>query len=294
MDKGKLAKQRDDQAKELLTECRLCPRKCEVNRLKGERGFCGGGRLACISSVGPHFGEEPVLVGRHGSGTIFFAGCNLKCLFCQNYQISHLNQGDEVSGGKLAEEMLYLQYIGCHNINLVTPTHFVPQIIEALGIAYSKGLELPIVYNCGGYESLEALKLLDGLVDIYMPDLKYTDPQVGEKLSQALDYYQVAKVAIKEMFCQAGDLELDGRGIAQRGLLLRHLVLPHGLAGTEEAMRFVSQEVSVDTYINIMDQYRPCYKATETPRLNRRITNEEYHKALEIARSFGLHRFADW
>ncbi len=294
MDKGKLAKQRDDQVKGLLTECRLCPRKCEVNRLKGEKGFCGGGRLARISSVGPHFGEEPVLVGRHGSGTIFFAGCNLKCLFCQNYQISHLNQGDEVSGEGLAEEMLYLQYIGCHNINLVTPTHFLPQIIEALGIAYSKGLELPIVYNCGGYESLEALKLLDGLVDIYMPDLKYTDPQVGEELSQAPDYYQVAKGAIKEMFRQVGDLELDQRGIAQRGLLLRHLVLPDGLAGTEEAMRFIAQEVSVDTYVNIMDQYRPCYKATETPRLNRRITKEEYQKAMEIARGFGLHRFADW
>ncbi len=293
MVKKKLAKERANQAKELLTKCKLCPRDCKVNRLKGGMGVCGGGKLARIASVAPHFGEEKVLVGRHGSGTIFFAGCGLRCSFCQNYQISHLNQGKEVSAAKLAEEMLYLQYIGCHNINLVTPTHFLPHIIKALGIAYSKGLELPIVYNCGGYESLEALELLDGLVDIYMPDLKFTDPGVGEELSHAADYYPVAQKAIREMHRQVGDLEVDGEGIAQRGLLLRHLVLPNGVAGTQEAMRFIAQEVSVNTYVNIMDQYRPCYKATENPQLNRRITKEEYQKALEIARGYGLHRFAD-
>jgi len=293
MEKEKLAKQKAKQARELLAECCLCPRGCGVNRLRGEGGFCGGGKLVRISSVGPHFGEERVLVGRHGSGTIFFAGCSLKCIFCQNYQISHLNQGMEIASEDLAEEMLYLQYIGCHNINLVTPTHFVPQIIDALGVAYSKGLNLPIVYNCGGYESTDVLKLLDGLVDIYMPDLKFTEPQVGEKLSQAPDYYQMAMEAIKEMNRQVGDLELDGRGIAQKGLLLRHLVLPDELAGTEEAMRFIAQEVSVDTYINIMDQYRPCYRGEEIPQINRRITRGEYQKALEIARGFGLHRFAD-
>ncbi len=293
MDKEKLAKERAELAKEFLIECKLCPRGCGINRLKGKQGFCGGGRLARISGVGPHFGEERVLVGRHGSGTIFFSGCNLKCIFCQNYGISHLNEGREVSDEELAEEMLYLQYIGCHNINLVTPTHFVPQIIKALEIAYSKGLELPIVYNCGGYESWEVLKLLEGLVDIYMPDLKFADPQVGEELSQAPDYYQVAQQAIKEMHRQVGDLAINGKGRAQKGLLLRHLILPEGLAGTEEAMRFISQEISPDTYVNIMDQYRPCYKAKETPPLNRRITREEYQKALQIAKGFGLHRFAD-
>lgn len=293
MEREKLTKQRADQARELLAECKLCPRRCVVNRLRGESGFCGGGKLVRISSVGPHFGEERVLVGRHGSGTIFFAGCSLKCIFCQNYQISHLNQGMEIASEDLAEEMLYLQYIGCHNINLVTPTHFVPQIIDALGVAYSKGLNLPIVYNCGGYESTDVLKLLDGLVAIYMPDLKFTEPQVGEELSQAPDYYQMAMEAIREMYRQVGDLELDRRGIAQKGLLLRHLVLPNGLAGTEEAMRFIAQEVSVDTYVNIMDQYRPCYRGEEIPQINRRITRGEYQKALEIARGFGLHRFAD-
>jgi len=293
MIKEELAKERAIQARELLTKCKLCPRECEVNRLKGERGLCGGGRLARLASVGPHFGEERVLVGRHGSGTIFFAGCSLRCSFCQNYQISHLNQGEEVSGEKLAEEMLYLQYIGCHNINLVTPTHFLPQVIEALSIAFCKGLELHIVYNCGGYESLEALKLLDGLVDIYMPDLKFTDPEVGERLCQAADYYPVAQEAIKEMHHQVGDLEVDGRGIARRGLLLRHLVLPDGLAGTQEAMRFIAQEVSLHTYVNIMAQYHPYYQATDSPQLNRKITGEEYLKALEIARGYGLYRFAD-
>ncbi|OGP65760.1 MAG: radical SAM protein [Deltaproteobacteria bacterium RBG_16_42_7] len=268
---------------EILKNCTLCPRNCRVDRTSGEVGVCKTGDKPFISSYNPHFGEESPLVGRHGSGTIFFARCNLLCLFCQNWTISHLGEGSEISFEALADIMMTLQNYGCHNINLVTPTHQVPMIIKSLEIAIGKGLNVPFVYNCGGYESVDTLKILDGIVDIYMPDFKYSDPQVALRYSKAKDYPQIAKAAIKEMHRQVGDLVIDDRGIALRGLLVRHLVLPEGLAGTEEVVRFLAGEISPNTYTNIMAQYYPCFKAVELPPLDRRITNEEYRKAVKAA-----------
>lgn len=273
----------------ILEHCTLCPRNCKVNRLNDEKGFCGVGLLPLVSSVGPHFGEEPELVGRNGSGTIFFAGCNLGCLFCQNYDISHLRHGDEISTKDLAKEMLTLQKAGCHNINLVTPSHVVPQIVEALIYAVEKGLDIPIVYNTGGYDALDTLKLLDGIVDIYMPDAKFVDPKNSKKYCNAEDYPDIMKTAIKEMHRQVGDL-IVSKGIAVKGLLVRHLVMPQGLAGTREAIHFLATEISRNTYVNIMDQYRPYYKASDFPEINRRITQAEYEEAVEMARKEGLWR----
>jgi len=278
------------QAQEILKSCRLCPRECQVNRLAGEKGYCGTGAQAVVSSYSPHFGEEDPLVGRGGSGTIFFTHCNLLCLFCQNYEISHLGEGQEVSADRLAKFMLTLQEMGCHNINFVTPTHVVPQILSALVLAIAGGLRIPLVYNTGGYDSLETLKILDGLVDIYMPDLKFMDGEVAYKFCRARDYPQKAKEAIKEMHRQVGDLIINEKGLAERGLLVRHLVMPGGLAGTREAMRFLAQEISPNTYVNIMAQYRPCGEAAKYPPLNRRITQAEYDEALAIAQEEGIHR----
>jgi len=283
-------RERAARAKELLSECKLCPRQCGVDRMAGETGFCGVGEVAAVASYSPHFGEEPPLVGRGGSGTIFFAGCNLGCIFCQNYDISHLRRGGEVCPEELAEVMLALQKLACHNINFVTPTHVVPQILEALAVARTNGLELPLVYNCGGYESLETIKLLDGVVDIYMPDMKYSDSSVSKALSKAEDYWDACRAAVKEMHSQVGDLTIDSRGVAVSGLLVRHLVLPEGLAGTGQVMRFLAEEISVDTYVNVMDQYRPCYKADQDNRLTRHITAKEYAEALGEARDQGLHK----
>lgn len=232
-----------------------------------------------------------MLVGRGGSGTIFFTGCNLHCVFCQNYEISQLGEGREIPVEELAAWMLRLQEIGCHNINFVTPTHQAPQIVEALALAREEGLRLPIVWNCGGYESVEALRLLDGIVDIYMPDFKYGDSQVAARFSDAPGYFEVARAALKEMHRQVGDLEVRD-GIARRGLLIRHLVLPGGLAGTEKVLRFIAEELSRETFVNIMAQYYPTYKAWQYPELARRITPEEYREALEIARRLGLSRAA--
>lgn len=273
----------------LLEHCVLCPRRCGINRLDNKKGFCGVGLLPLVSSVGPHFGEEPELVGRGGSGTIFFAGCNLGCWFCQNYDISHLRHGEEVSTKELAKEMLTLRRIGCHNINLVTPTHIVPQLVEALIYAAEEGLDLPIVYNTGGYDSVDVLKLLDGIIDIYMPDAKYADSQMSKKYSQAEDYPEVMRNVIKEMYTQVGDLVVDG-GIAIKGLLVRHLVMPEGIAGTKEIMHFIATEISKNTYVNIMDQYRPCYKAYEFPEISRGITPAEYSEAISIAKEEWLWR----
>ncbi|MDP8248714.1 MAG: radical SAM protein [Candidatus Tritonobacter lacicola] len=275
---------------ELIDPCGLCPRRCGSRRKSGETGFCGIDDRIVVASHGPHFGEEEPLVGFHGSGTIFFSGCNLGCIFCQNYDISHLGAGRPVSPAELAGTMLSLERSGCHNINLVTPTHQVPGIVEAVGAAARGGLGVPIVYNCGGYESVEVLKLLDGIVDIYMPDAKYSDGEVSSALSSAPDYPEMMFDALREMHRQVGDLETDGRGIATRGLLVRHLVLPGGLAGTERVMEFIAGELSTDTYVNIMAQYRPCYRAGEEPRLMRGITMEEFSEALAIAGSHGLHR----
>jgi len=283
---------RAEEALARLGECKLCPRECGVNRLAGEKGFCRTGRYAWIASFGPHFGEERVLVGGGGSGTIFFTHCNMACVFCQNYTISHLGEGREVLPQELAQIMLHLQKRGCENINFVTPTHVVPQILEALVLALEGGLNLPLVYNCGGYESVETLKLLDGIFDIYMPDAKYGDDEVAEKLSGIKKYTYYMKEALKEMHSQVGDLVLDKRGVAQRGLLVRHLVLPKGLAGTGAVMRFLAEEISRDTFVNIMEQYRPCYRAFDFPEISRPITIAEYEEALKIAREEGLWRFA--
>jgi len=281
---------RVSEARAILKSCRLCPRECEVDRTANEKGYCRTGILPVVSSYSPHFGEEDPLVGFKGSGTIFFTHCNLLCLFCQNYEISHLGEGREVAPDRLAKMMLDLQEMGCHNINFVSPTHVVAQILEALSLAIAAGLRVPLVYNTGGYDAVETLKLLDGIFDIYMPDLKFMDGEVAEKFCRAKDYPERAKAAIQEMHRQVGDLTIDPRGIAERGLLVRHLVLPGGLAGTRQVMRFLAREVSPYTYVNIMAQFRPCGEAMEHPPLNRRITPAEYEEALRMAHEEGIRR----
>lgn len=273
-----------------LESCEICPRSCGVNRLEGELGYCRSGRYARVSSFTPHFGEEPPLVGSHGSGTIFMTGCNLRCVFCQNYDISHLGEGREVSATKLAEMMVCLADGGCHNVNFVTPTHFVPQILEALVEATEMGLSVPLVYNSGGYDSVETLRLLDGIFDIYMPDAKYGTDAAAKKYSDAADYTGVMKAAILEMHRQVGPLEVGDDGVAVRGLLVRHLVLPENLAGTAEVVRFLAEEVSPETYLNVMAQYHPCYRAHQFPELSRPITLREYAEAVNLARVAGLDR----
>lgn len=277
-------------AEEILKECVLCPRHCRVDRTSGELGFCRTKNKPFVASWGPHFGEEKPLVGRFGSGTIFFSYCNLGCIFCQNWTISHLGEGSEMSFEKLAKLMLSLQQTGCHNINLVTPTHQIPMILRSVAIAVNMGLNIPIVYNCGGYESVVSLKILDGVIDIYMPDFKYSNPEMALKYSKAKDYPEAAKTAIKEMHRQVGDLIIDERGVALRGLLIRHLILPEGAAGTGEVVRFIAEEISRNTYLNIMDQYRPCCEAFEHPPLDKRITKKEYKEAVEMAINAGLKR----
>jgi len=277
-------------ATSLLRSCHLCPRHCGANRLKDELGACRTSCEAIISSYGPHFGEESPLVGRHGSGTIFFANCNLRCLFCQNYSVSQLGEGKKASKEELASMMLSLQAQGCHNINLVSPTHVIPQILQALEIAMESGLRLPLVYNSGGYDSVETLSMLDGIIDIYMPDMKYSDERVARELSGIEDYPSVNRAAVKEMHRQVGDLKISAEGVAQRGLLVRHLVLPGGLAGTGEAVSFISREISPNTYTNIMAQYHPCYKAYDIPDLARPISTAELQQAVELAHQAGLNR----
>ncbi len=270
-----------------MNPCTLCPRRCEVYRGKGETGFCGIGEMPVVSSVGPHFGEESVLVGAGGSGTIFFAGCNLGCVFCQNFDISHHRHGREITIEQLAQSMLGLQNYGCSNINFVTPTHVIPAITAAIELARKSGLTLPTVYNTGGYDSLEMLKLLEGFVDIYMPDMKYSDSEVAEELSAAPDYPEVNLAAVKEMHRQVGDLKVES-GLAMRGLLVRHLVLPEKLAGSFEVIDFLAEQISTSTTINVMDQYRPCYKAASHPKINRRPTPEEIASVRQYAIKKGL------
>ncbi|MHC4752648.1 MAG: radical SAM protein [Planctomycetota bacterium] len=272
---------------EYMNPCTLCPRKCKVNRSKGETGFCGVGDTPIVSSVAPHFGEESILVGSGGSGTIFFAGCNLGCVFCQNFDISHYRHGRQMTIEQLAQSMLELQNYGCSNINFVTPTHVVPAITAALELARESGLTLPTVYNTGGYDSVETLKLLEGFVDIYMPDMKYSDPKVAEELSAASDYPAVNFAAIKEMHRQVGDLQVKN-GLATRGLLVRHLVLSENLAGSFEIIDFLAEKISRKTTINVMDQYRPCYKASAHPKINRRPTLEEIETVCQYAIQKGL------
>ena len=283
-------KERVERARAILECCELCPRCCCVNRLRGETGMCRTASEAVVSSDGPHFGEEAPLVGSRGSGTIFFTHCNLRCMFCQNYTISQLGDGRPVTKGEIAKMMLSLQQRGCHNINLVSPTHVVPQILEGLQVAAGLGLSIPLVYNSGGYDSVETLKLLDGIVDIYMPDMKYSDEINARRFSGVRDYPAVNQAAVKEMHRQVGDLELDEHGVAKRGLLVRHLVLPNGIAGTEKVVRFLAEEVSVNTYLNVMAQYYPSHRAFKIPALSRPPTRQEFADAVNLAREYGLER----
>ena len=282
-------KRRAEEAHARLAACDICARECGVNRLESaEKAGCHTADRALVSSYGPHFGEEDPLVGRGGSGTIFFTWCNLRCQFCQNHDISQAGQGREVEPEELARMMLSLQSQGCHNINFVSPSHVVPQILLGLLIAAQAGLRLPLVYNTGGYDSLRTLALLDGVVDIYMPDMKYADADIARRFSKVANYPAVNQAAVREMHRQVGDLTMDGRGIAQRGLLVRHLVLPEGLAGTAEIVRFLRDEVSPDTYINVMAQYRPCYRAHGLPPLDRRVSRQEVAGAVRLAEEAGL------
>jgi putative pyruvate formate lyase activating enzyme len=273
----------------LLESCGVCPRECGVNRLQDNRlGFCRSGLNPIIASVSPHHGEEPPISGTRGSGTIFFANCTLRCVYCQNYPISQMGNGTERTPGELACQMLWLQEQGCHNVNLVTPTHFVPQILKAVSIAQERGFTLPIVYNTSGYDSVETLRLLDGIVDIYLPDMRYADNAVAMQYSVAPRYVEINRAAVREMYRQVGNLVMDETGIAVRGLIVRHLALPGGSSGTEGIMKFLAEEISRDVYISLMSQYFPAYRSGEHPEINRRITEEEYDAADEIKMRYGL------
>ncbi|RMF93845.1 MAG: radical SAM protein [Nitrospinota bacterium] len=287
---GELA-DRVRQAYRHLEDCDLCARYCHVNRRQTVRGaVCRTGERAVVHSFGPHHGEEDPLRGWRGSGTIFFSWCNLRCVFCQNWDISWKGRGEEVTPAEIAQMMLQLQEHGCHNINFVSPSHVVAQILEAVYLAAQAGLQIPLVYNTGGYDSLEALALLDGVIDIYMPDMKYGEASVARRYSAVRDYPAVNRRAVKEMHRQVGDLVIDAQGIARRGLLIRHLVLPGGLAGTEEVLRFIAEEISPNTYVNIMAQYYPCFRASRYPPLDRPLTRSEYQEALRLAEKYGLRR----
>jgi putative pyruvate formate lyase activating enzyme len=275
----------------LLRSCTVCPRDCRVNRLNGELGLCKAGHQLLVAAAFPHFGEEPPLSGQAGSGAIFISWCNLLCQFCQSWEVNHRGEGVPVSARELAGIMLDLQDRGCHNINLVTPTHYAPQLIAALPWAIDQGFRLPLVYNCGGYESLEVIQLLDGIVDIYLPDIKFLDPCASERyLDGAADYPEVVRAVLKEMHRQVGDLALDEHGIAQRGLIVRHLVMPGLTSDSHAVLRFIADELSLQTYVNIMDQYRPCFQAGRFPEIARRTTPAEHHAVVEMAHRLGLHR----
>jgi putative pyruvate formate lyase activating enzyme len=288
-EKGLLKKKREA-AYKILKNCVLCPRQCRVDRLSGQVGTCKTADLAFVSSYNPHFGEEALLVGKRGSGTIFFTHCNLMCNFCQNYEISHEGEGRPATDRELSEIMLYLQRIGCHNINFVTPTHVVPQILGALESAVEQGLSIPLVYNSGGYDRVLTLSLLEGVFDIYMPDFKFWNSEIATKTCDAPDYPEMARKAIIEMHRQVGDLVVDDSGIAQRGLLIRHLVLPNGLAGTRDIMRFISTQISKNSYVNIMPQYRPCGRAANMAELSAPLTGEEFDAALDAAKEEGIRK----
>ena len=282
---------RVEQAYQHLEDCDLCARYCHMNRRETIKGaVCRTGERAVVNSFGPHHGEEDPLRGTNGSGTIFFSWCNLRCVFCQNWEISHKGMGREVEADELAGMMLNLQQRGCHNINFVTPSHVVAQIIAAVDIAVQKGLRLPLVYNTGGYDSPEALALLDGIIDIYMPDMKYGDSAIARKYSKVRNYVEINFAAVREMHRQVGDLQLDDNGVALRGLLVRHLVLPDNLAGSETILAFLADEISTSTYLNLMDQYHPCYRADENPPLDRCLTTAEFNEALQLTKKYGITR----
>ena len=279
---------RIEQLYEIMKNCTLCPQECKVNRFDGEKGICKGNNLPKVSSATLHYGEEPPLVGHFGSGTIFFAGCNLKCVFCQNYELSHFQDGQTISVNELAKLMISLQANGAVNINLVTPTHQVPQIVDALLLAKERGLMIPIVYNCGGYESLKVIELLDGIIDIYMPDIKYFNDEYALKFSRAKNYTDVVKSVVKKMHRQVGDLKLDRRGVAKKGLLIRHLVLPNKVCDSFKILDFIASEISPDSYVNIMDQYHPAYNSFDYEELKYPLYLPDYWDVVDYAKKLGL------
>ena len=284
-----ILQEKADRLYQALKSCVLCPRNCKVNRLENKSGFCKTGKRAKVYSYFSHYGEEPAISGENGSGTIFFSNCNLGCLYCQNYEFSQLGRGKEAGDEELASFMLELQKQGCHNINFVTPTHVVAQVFLALILAAERGLSIPLVYNTSGYESETTLKLLEGIIDIYLADARYADSQPAFKYSQAADYPLINKTALKEMHRQAGIAKINNDGILESGLVIRHLVLPNNLSSTDKIMRFIANELSPDTYISLMSQYFPCYNACDYPELSRRLSRKEYKKAMDIMYSYGLH-----
>jgi len=271
-----------------LADCDLCPRNCGVNRLRGERGFCGGGTLAKVASFHPHRGEEFLLSGSQGSGTIFFSGCNMRCVYCQNYSISQRREGEELTEKELTRIMLYLQNRGCHNINLVTPSHFIPQIFRSLLKARENGLTIPVVYNTGGYDKKEVLEKIEGLVDIYLPDMKYAREEGAYKYSEAQDYPRINREAVREMFRQVGEVEWGEEGVAKRGLIVRILIIPSLEDEARENLRFLAENVSQNVFISLMRQYRPCYKADLFPELSRSVDERTYREIVAYARELGL------
>ncbi len=292
LENGEL-RRRASEAADALADCTLCPRQCHADRRRDvSQSYCQTGRAALVASAFAHHGEEDCLRGRQGSGTIFFCQCNLRCVFCQNFDISRRSSGRTVSDEQLARIMLDLQDQGCHNINLVTPSHVVPQILEALAVAAERGLLLPLVYNSGGYDRPETLRLLEGVIDVYMPDFKFWNSATARELARAEDYPQTARAALKEMHRQVGDLVLDRRGLARRGLLVRHLVMPGGLEETRGILRFLAREISSETFVNIMPQYRPAGLAARYPSITRPLSRAEYEQALSLARAEGLRRLA--
>jgi len=278
-----------DQCFKMLESCCICPRICRVDRLKNKRGFCRIGLKPKVCSFMPHQGEEPPISGTKGSGTIFFSGCNMACVYCQNYEFSQLDEGREVESEELADFMLQLQSMGCHNINLVTPTHVMPQILKSLKLAIPKGLKIPLVYNTSGYELPEMIKLLDGIVDIYLADMRYADNDMTIKYSSVEDYPELNRRAVKEMHKQVGVAKMDEEGIIKKGVIIRHLVLPNNISGTDKIMKFIQEELSKDTYISLMSQYLPCYKADKIDGISRRITYQEYEDAKAVMDKYGLY-----
>lgn len=289
LESGRL-KEKVENAFDQLRSCNLCPRQCAVDRIAGDMGVCNTASKAVVASYSPHFGEEAALVGHHGSGTIFFTHCNLLCNFCQNYDISHQGSGVEIDNTELAAIMLSLQKNGCHNINFVTPSHVVPQILAAVEIAAKRGLRIPLIFNTSGYDRVNTLSLLDGVIDIYMPDFKFWDPKVAAKTCDAPDYPVKAKKALKEMHRQVGDLVISKEGLAERGVLIRHLVLPNNLAGTEQVMTFIAQELSPNSYVNIMSQYRPCGNARAVKELDDSPSKDDFYRAVQTAKDAGIER----
>jgi putative pyruvate formate lyase activating enzyme len=288
--KVKNIRERVEKAHALLEGCIVCPRECGVNRLKGEIGFCGIGKDPKVASFNLHCGEEPPISGSRGSGAIFFSGCNLRCMYCQNFPISQMRNGEEITARGLADMMLHLQSKGSHNINFVTPSHVVPQILEALSFAWEKGFDLPLVYNTSGYDALESLQLLEGIIDVYLPDMRYSDNRMAKKLSSAEDYVEINRKAIKEMYRQVGNLKIDGEGMAKKGLIIRHLILPDNLAGSEETFRLIREEISGKVRVSLMAQYFPSFRADECVSIDRKITPDEYESVLESFLDSGLSR----